>query len=129
VPLVRFDVVEGRNDNEIKDLLDAAHRAMLSAFHVPANDRYQIYHEHPPSHVVAEDTGLGIRRTSNLVVVSVTSRERTPEMKEKFYTELCRELKESCSIDPSDVIVSIVTNSAADWSFGNGKAQFISGEL
>jgi len=129
MPLVRFDVVEGRNDNEIKLLLDAAHRAVLSAFHVPESDRYQIYHEHPPSRLVAEDTGLGIRRTRNLVVVSVTSRERTQEIKEKFYAELCRELKESCSIDPNDVIVSIVTNAAADWSFGNGRAQFITGEL
>jgi hypothetical protein len=129
MPLIRFDVVEGRSAEEIKYLLDAAHRAMLSAFHAPERDRYQIYHEHPQSHLVAEDTGLGIRRTRNLVVVSVTSRERTPEMKEKFYVELCRELKETCAIDPSDVIVSIVTNSAADWSFGNGKAQFITGEL
>lgn len=38
MPLVRFDVVEGRDDGEIKDLLDAAHRAALSAFHVPEND-------------------------------------------------------------------------------------------
>jgi hypothetical protein len=129
MPLVRFDVVEGRTDNEIKTLLDAAHRAMLSAFHVPETDRYQIYHEHPPSRLIAEDTGLGIRRTKNLVFVSVTSRDRTQDMKEKFYAELCRELKESCSIDPNDVIVSIVTNSAADWSFGNGRAQFITGEL
>ena len=129
MPLVRFDAIEGRNESEIKDLLDAAHRAMLSAFHAPESDRYQIYHEHPPSHLVAEDTGLGIRRTRNLVVVGVTSRERTQVMKEKFYAELCRELKESCSIDPSDVIVSIVTNSASDWSFGNGRAQFITGEL
>jgi len=129
MPFVRFDAVEGRSDNEIRALLDAAHRAVLTAFHVPQRDRYQIYHEHPPSRLVAEDTGLGIKRTKNLVVVSVTSRERTPEMKEKFYAELCRELKESCAIDPSDVIVSIVTNSAADWSFGNGRAQFITGEL
>jgi phenylpyruvate tautomerase PptA (4-oxalocrotonate tautomerase family) len=129
MPLVRFDVVEGRNDKEIKNLLDAAHRAMLSALHVPESDRYQIYHEHPSSHLIAEDTGLGIRRTRNLVIVSVTSRERTQDMKEKLYAELCRELRESCSIDPNDVIVSIVTNSAADWSFGNGRAQFITGEL
>jgi phenylpyruvate tautomerase PptA (4-oxalocrotonate tautomerase family) len=129
MPLVRFDVVEGRNDKEIKNLLDAAHRAMLSALHVPESDRYQIYHEHPPSHLIAEDTGLGIRRTRNLVIVSVTSRERTQDMKEKLYAELCRELRESCSIDPNDVIVSIVTNSAADWSFGNGRAQFLTGEL
>jgi hypothetical protein len=129
MPLVRLDVVEGRNEEEIKRLLDAVHRAMLLAFHVPESDRYQICHEHPASRLVAEDTGLGMRRTRNLVIVSVTSRERTQEMKQQFYAELCRDLKESCAIDPTDVIVSIVTNSAADWSFGNGRAQFITGEL
>jgi hypothetical protein len=121
--------MEGRKDNEINRLLNAAHRAMLAAFHVPESDRYQIHHEHPPSPLIGEDTGLGIRRMRNLVFVSVTSRERTQEMKEKFYAELCRELKEGCAIDPNDVFVSIVTNSAADWSFGNGRAQFITGEL
>jgi hypothetical protein len=29
----------------------------------------------------------------------------------------------------SDVVVSIVTNSDEDWSFGNGRAQFLTGEL
>ena len=38
------------------------------------------------------------------------------------------ELHDSCSFDPSYVIVSIVTNSAADWSFGYGRVQFITGE-
>jgi hypothetical protein len=42
MPLVRFEVVEGRNENEIKSLLDATHRAMLSAFHVPERDRYAV---------------------------------------------------------------------------------------
>jgi hypothetical protein len=50
-------------------------------------------------------------------------------MKQKFYEELCRELKESCGIEASGVIVSIVTNSAADWSCGNGRAQLATGEL
>jgi Tautomerase enzyme len=53
MPLVRFDAVEGRSEAEIKNLLDAAHRAMLSAFRVPENDRYQIYQEHPQSCLVA----------------------------------------------------------------------------
>jgi hypothetical protein len=29
----------------------------------------------------------------------------------------------------NDIIVCIVTNSDADWSFGNGRAQFLTGEL
>jgi hypothetical protein len=31
MPLVRFDAVEGRSEQKIKNLLDAVHRAMLSA--------------------------------------------------------------------------------------------------
>jgi len=129
MPLIRIDAVAGRDPQQIQQLLDAAHRAVLSAFKVPERDRYQIYEEHPEQHFVVEDTGLGIQRTKNVVVVSVTSRPRTQEAKQAFYKDLCRELKSSCGIEPSDVMVSIVTNTDADWSFGNGNAQFLTGEL
>ena len=102
---------------------------MLSAFKVPERDRYQIYHEHPPAHLIVEDTGLEIRRTKNVLIVTVTSRPRSQEAKLEFYKTLCRELKDACGIEPSDVMVSIVTNSDADWSFGNGNAQFVTGEI
>lgn len=129
MPLMRFDVMEGRSKAEITTLLDAAHRAMLTAFKVPARDRYQIVHEHPPEHFIVQDTGLDIPRTGNVVVVTVTSRPRTRAMKETFYAELCRELKASCGIEAGDVMVSIVTNSDEDWSFGHGRGQFLTGEL
>ncbi len=102
---------------------------MLTAFKVPVRDRYQIYDEHPAGHFLVEDTGLGIPRTKNVIVVTVISRPRTEEMKKAFYAELCRQLKDNCGIEPSDVMVSIVTNTDADWSFGNGRAQFLTGEL
>jgi phenylpyruvate tautomerase PptA (4-oxalocrotonate tautomerase family) len=129
MPLIRIDAVEGRSQAEIKKLLDAAHRAVLSAFKVPERDRYQVYQEHPESNLIVEDTGLGIRRTKDVMVVTVTSRPRSEEMKRAFYAELCKELRDSCGIQPSDVVVSVVTNSDSDWSFGNGNAQFLTGEL
>ncbi len=129
MPLVRIEAAAGRSPEEIKTLLDAAHRAVLSAFKVPERDRYQIYQEHPEAHVIVQDTGLGIPRTKNVVVITVISRPRSQEMKQAFYQDLCRELKAGCGIEPSDVMVSIVTNSDADWSFGNGIAQFLTGEL
>ena len=46
MPLIRFDLIKGRTEKEIADLLDAAHEAMLAAFHVPMRDRYQIVQEH-----------------------------------------------------------------------------------
>ncbi|UNK59250.1 tautomerase family protein [Buttiauxella ferragutiae] len=129
MPLIKFDIVEGRSEKEIKIMLDAAHRAMLKAFDVPERDRYQVVNEHKASHLIAEDTGLGIVRTRNIVIVSVVSRPRTEQSKKTFYHELCCELQEHCGIAPSDVMVSITINSDADWSFGHGVAQFLTGEL
>ena len=129
MPLVRIDAVAGRSPEEVQRLLDAVHRAALSAFQVPPRDRYQIYHEHPASHLVVEDTGLGIERTNQVVLVTVTTRPRRQEEKLAFYRELCRELEQSCRIAPGDVVVSLMTNTDADWSFGHGAAQFITGEL
>jgi hypothetical protein len=129
MPLLKFDLIEGRNEHEITTLLDAAHRAVLAAFKVPQRDRYQIVTEHKPYHFVIQDTGLGIERTRSLVVLTVVTSPRSTESKQMFYAELTRELEESCGIAPSDVIVSIVGNATADWSFGNGVAQYVTGEL
>lgn len=129
MPLVRFDILEGRTDQQIQAMLDAAHRAVVEAFEVPEDDRYQIVHEHKPSRIFVKDTGLGIPRTDQVVVVSVTSRPRSQEAKQNFYRLLCVALKEQCGIEPSDVVVSIILNSDADWSFGNGEAQFLTGDL
>lgn len=129
MPLIRIDVIQGRTPDQIKALLDATHRIVVEAFKVPVRDRYQIVHEHPPSHFIAEDTGLGITRTRNCVVFQLTTRPHERTAKENFYKLLVRELEATCGIAPSDVIVSITTNSDEDWSFGNGRAQFLTGEL
>ena len=45
MPLLQFDVIQGRSESELNTLLDAAHRAVLAAFKVPERDRYPIVHE------------------------------------------------------------------------------------
>ena len=129
MPLLYFNVLEGRNDTELRTLLDAAHRAMLAAFTVPERDRYQIVNERKPSRMIVEDTGLGIPRTDKVIVVQVVTRRRSKEMKQSFYRLLTEELQKSCGIPPSDLMVSMFENSDDDWSFGLGRAQFLEGDL
>jgi hypothetical protein len=129
MPLLRFDLVAGRTDGELKSLLDAAHRAIVEAFGVPERDRYQIVHEHRASRMIIEDTGLGIPRTDKVVFLQVTTRKRKKKQKEDFYRLLCKELEKECGISPSDVVVSFVENGDEDWSFGLGRAQFLTGDL
>ena len=129
MPLLYIDLVEGRTPAEVKALLDATHDAVVDAFGVPPRDRYQVVHTHPAHEIVAWDTGLGINRSSRLVVVHVVSRRRAREMKEKFYALLATNLADRCGLDPAELIVSITENGDEDWSFGHGRAQFLTGEL
>jgi len=129
MPLLRFDVIEGRSEEELKTLLDTAHDAMVEAFDVPERDRYQIVHTHKAHEMVIQDTGLGFERTKDIVLISVTSKTRTEEKKQRLYQLLAERLQANCGLLPTDLMVSIIENDAADWSFGLGEAQFLTGKL
>lgn len=129
MPLLRIDLYEGRSDAQLAQLLDTMHAVMVEAFRVPVRDRYQIVTEHRPSRMLMEDTGLNIPRTKDFVMVQVTTRPRTREMKEVFYRRMVEELDKVCGIKPSDVMMNFVTCTDEDWSFGHGRAQFLTKEL
>jgi phenylpyruvate tautomerase PptA (4-oxalocrotonate tautomerase family) len=129
MPFVKIDAIEGRSDAEVRVLLDATQRAVVSSFGVPVADRYQVYQAHPRAHMMVEDTGLGIARTDSVLIYTIFSKKRDEALKVKLYQELTRELQAAASIAPSDVVVSIFENGAADWSFGHGVAQFLTGTL
>ena len=129
MPLLRIDLYEGRNDSELKLLLDTMHNVMVEAFKVPVRDRYQIVTEHQPSRMIMEDTGLDIPRTSKFVMIQVTTRPRSREMKETFYRRMAEDLDKICGVKPSDVMMNFVTCTDEDWSFGLGRAQFLTKEL
>jgi hypothetical protein len=50
-------------------------------------------------------------------------------MKELFYRLAVEEIGKCCGIAPSDVMINLVTTTDEDWSFGYGRAQFLTGEL
>jgi phenylpyruvate tautomerase PptA (4-oxalocrotonate tautomerase family) len=129
MPLLYVDLIEGRAPAEIRALLDAIHDAVVEAFGVPPRDRYQVVRTHPAHEIVVWDTGLGIDRSSQLVVLHVVSRRRSAEKKQRFYELVAANLARRCGLDPADLIISITDNGDDDWSFGYGRAQFLTGEL
>jgi phenylpyruvate tautomerase PptA (4-oxalocrotonate tautomerase family) len=129
MPLVRIDVIEGRSDEEVRALADAVQDVMMEVFAAPARDRYQVIHEHRPGRLIAEDTGLGLERTDRVVIIQVTQQGRSDSQKKALYAALANALESRAGVSPSDLIVSVVANTNADWSFGLGRAQFLEGDL
>ena len=129
MPLIKLDIIEGRKKEEITKMLDVIHEAVVEAFEVPERDRYQLVSQRKAHEMIIEDTGLGLDRTDEVVVISVVSNKRDKNKKIKFYELVTENLKTKCNIRKEDVMINITENSPADWSFGMGVAQFITGEL
>ena len=129
MPLIRIDITEGRTDAEIKTLMDTVQDCVVEAFKVPVKDRYQIVTEHKPGRMILLDTGLGFERTEQAMVIQVFTSPRTTVNKNKFYQLLAKNLESNCGLDPKDLLVSVMTNTDVDWSFGFGKTQYLIGEL
>jgi phenylpyruvate tautomerase PptA (4-oxalocrotonate tautomerase family) len=123
-------VIEGRRTPEqLRLLADTVQEVVLDVFAAPPGDRYQVLTEHRPGQLTCEDTGLGIERTDDLVVLQVFQQGRSEEQKRALYAGLARRLEEVTGLAPSDLIVSVIGNSREDWSFGMGRAQFLEGDL
>lgn len=129
MPLVRIDLVEGRTDAQVRALADTVQQVMLDVFAAPERDRYQVIHEHKLGRIIVEDTGLGFERTDGVVLIQVTQQGRDDEQKKALYRALADRLEAEAGVRPEDLIVSIVANTSADWSFGSGRAQFLEGDL
>lgn len=129
MPLIKIDMIKGREKAEIKEILDISYRVMLETFGAPEGDRYQIVNQHEDYEMQILDTGLGVECTENVLVFTIVTRPRTQSEKTNFYQKLADTLHKHTDIRKEDIMISLVENTDEDWSFFNGKAQFLTGDL
>ncbi|MFJ7999219.1 tautomerase family protein [Streptomyces sp. NPDC096310] len=91
--------------------------------------RFQIITQHDPDEIIALDAGLGFERTSGTVIVHIfTQRGRSIQDKQLVYSTLAQQLAEA-GVDGGDLFVSYFEDGPEDWSFADGRAQYIEGDL
>ncbi|ANP73812.1 tautomerase family protein [Cryobacterium arcticum] len=129
MPLVRIDLVEGRDATQIQAIGDALQDTLVQVYELPERDRFQIVTEHPAGRMIALDVGLGFERSEQLVIIQIfTQAGRSDEAKQAFFAALTANLA-AVGVAEADVVIGFVENSPADWSFGFGRAQYLTGEL
>jgi len=129
MPLVRITQHDVRTATQTKQLTDIVQDVMLELFDAPPGDRYQIVETLPAGSILAEDTGLGLERSDGVIIIQVTQQGRDAQQKQAIYAALAERLGAAELVRPEDLIVSVVHNQHEDWSFGMGRAQFLTGEL
>ena len=126
MPLVRISLRQGTTPDYRKAISDGVHRAMLEAFAVPSEDRFQVITEHDADGLVYDPRYLGVQRSDRVVFVQITlSTGRKPQQKRQFYKRLSQILVESPGLRPQDLLINLVEVAWENWSFGNGEAQYM----
>ena len=129
MPLVRIDVNEGRTPEQLGELSRRIHDAILAEYGIPGRDYFHIITEHPVGQIVAQDAGLGFERSSGVVMIQIfTQVGRSREAKQSLFAAIAARLGE-IGVPGEDVFLGYVENTADDWSFGFGRAQYVTGEL
>lgn len=125
MPLVRISHRSGLSEAYRQALSDGVQEAMASTVNVPPDDRFHILTEHA-SGLVFDSRYLGIERSPEWVAIQITLRKgRTTEMKQALYRRIVENLAAKPGVRPEDVMICLVENDLADWSFGNGVAQYV----
>lgn len=125
MPLVRISHRSGVTEAYRQALSDGVQEAMESTVKVPPNDRFHILTEHTTG-LFFDPQYLGIERTPDWVAIQITLRKgRTVEMKQALYRRIVENLAKAPGLRPEDVLICLVENDLADWSFGMGVAQYV----
>jgi len=125
MPLVRIAFREGKSSQYRQAVANEVHRALVEAASVPELDRFQILTEHAPGDLIYDPNYLDIKRTDDIVMIQITLNQRTQQVKVALYKAIAERLAKNPGMRPEDVLISLLPVSPEDWSFGNGKAQYV----
>lgn len=125
MPLVRISLREGKSQQYRRAIADEVHAAIMETASVPEHDRFQIIAEHTAEDLIYDPVYLGVQRSDDIVMIQITLNTRTQAVKLAIYKAIAERLAKNPGVRPQDVLISLVTVTAEDWSFGDGKAQYV----
>ncbi|MFD4754266.1 tautomerase family protein [Streptomyces sp. NPDC058426] len=126
MPLVRIDAL-GCDTQRLQALGRAVQEALGDAMGIPEDDHFQILHGHDGQRgLVHHGTYLGVPRDDGIVYVAITLRGgRSAEQKRALYRRTAELAWEYAGTEPRNMFVVLTENTDADWSLGNGEAQYL----
>jgi 4-oxalocrotonate tautomerase len=126
MPLIRISLRPGKPVDYRRAIADNVYAALRETFDVPENDFFATVTEHTPEDFIYDRQYFNIDRTDDLILIQLTvSNTRTVEQKKALYRRIVERLGTKVGLRPQDVFINLVEVAKANWSFGNGEAQYV----
>ena len=111
MPLVRIEILKGKDASYQKTLLQAVHDALVTAIGIPDWDRFQQLYELEP-----ECFERAPGKTDRFTMIEITMFPgRSKEQKARIFGEITRELKTRLGIANTDVFIVIREPPNENW--------------
>ena len=111
MPLVRIEIIKGRDVGYKKELLDAVHTALVNAIQIEEWDRFQRLYEIEDDFFERSES-----KTDKFTMIEITMFPgRTKEQKGRIYEEIVRELHIRLAIEPTDVFIVLNEPPNENW--------------
>jgi phenylpyruvate tautomerase PptA (4-oxalocrotonate tautomerase family) len=126
MPFVRIDTLRA-GPERLAALGRAVHDALVETIGIPPDDRFQVLVDHDgASSTLRYDDYLGVHRDDGIVYVAITLRSgRAPARKQALYRRIAELAHAYAGTEPRNVFVVLTENGPADWSLGQGRAQYL----
>jgi phenylpyruvate tautomerase PptA (4-oxalocrotonate tautomerase family) len=122
MPFARIDLAQGKTQEYRATVADVVYQGIVGVLKAPDGDRFMVIGEHKPENFVYDPNFLNVKRTSDLIIIQVTSTVgNTKEQKVAFFKQIANDLHQRLGVRREDVFISLVFVDREDWSFGNGE--------
>jgi phenylpyruvate tautomerase PptA (4-oxalocrotonate tautomerase family) len=99
---------------------------MRETFTVPEEDRFMVVTEHEEDGFFYSKSYFNIDRTDDLVIIQITvTNSRNVDQKKALFARIVELLAEQPGVRPQDVFINLLEVDKANWSFGQGFAQYV----
>ncbi|MDE2515707.1 MAG: tautomerase family protein [Rhodospirillales bacterium] len=126
MPFVRISLLRGRSPAQLRAIADGVHQALITAYAIPPEDRFQVIEQCAPEEFFYDPDYLGMRRSDQVVFVHIVAGNwRATAAKQALFAAIAENLVRDAGMRAEDVQVILSPNGRDEWSFGNGLASYI----
>jgi 4-oxalocrotonate tautomerase len=115
MPLVNISLRKGTTAAHRRAIADGIHQAMIDAMEIPADDRFQLVHEHAPENIIQDRMFFGIERSDQSVFIQIVVNHRDVSQKMKVYELIVENLAKDPGVRKEDIFIGIVEVGRENW--------------
>jgi phenylpyruvate tautomerase PptA (4-oxalocrotonate tautomerase family) len=106
MPFIRISLIKGKSPAHIRAISDGVHRGLMDAYGAPADDRFQVIHQHERDEFIYDPEYLGIHRTDDLVMIQIVAGNwRDTPKKKALFKAITNNLVKNPGLRQEDVLI------------------------